>query len=95
MSDFRPRTDLVMREVDGEMVILDQEMNLIHTLNPTARLVWDALQRNESVSDIAEFLVESFDVDSAKAITDIDAVLGKFLDLGLLQSTARSGGPNG
>ena len=87
MSDFLPRTDLVTKEVDGEMVILDQEKNLIHTLNPTARFVWNALQRNESAPDIAVSLAASFDVDSETAQIDVNTLLHRFLDLRLLEST--------
>jgi len=86
MRDFLLRTDLLVRVVEGETVILDREADLIHTLNPTASFIWDALQRKMSVQDIVKSLVESFEVDSAMATADVNAVLNSFRDLRLFQS---------
>ncbi len=87
MDDLIPRADLLVREVDGETVILDRKADLIHTLNPTASFIWNALQHSHSTQNIVQSMVVAFEVDSEKAAVDVNTVLGNFRDLGLLQVT--------
>ncbi|MBI5462519.1 MAG: PqqD family protein [Gammaproteobacteria bacterium] len=82
-----PRTDLLVREVDGETVILDRKADLIHTLNPTASFIWNAMQHGTSIQDIVQSMAATFEVDAEKATADVTTVLGNFRDLGLLQVT--------
>jgi hypothetical protein len=36
------------REVDGEIILLDTESNLVHQLNKTASLIWRKCQEGAS-----------------------------------------------
>lgn len=87
MDDLVPRADLLVREVDGETVILDREAELIHTLNPTASFIWNALQHNCSVQDIVQSMVAVFEIDPEKAAEDVAKALGDFRERGLVQTT--------
>lgn len=91
MTSYLPRTDLLVREVDGETVILDRERELIHTLNPTASLIWHALQRQSSIQVIIESMVEAFDIDYATAATDVTKAVEHFSELRLMQTTQAGG----
>lgn len=91
MTCHLPRTDLLVREVEGETVILDRERDLIHTLNPTASLVWHALQRQSSLQVIIESMVETFDIDYATAATDVTRAVEHFRDLHLMQANHAGG----
>lgn len=86
MDVFLPRTDLLVREVDGETVILDRERELIHTLNPTASLIWKTLQRQSSIEGVVEAVMETFEVDSATAARDVTVAVEHFHELCLLQT---------
>lgn len=85
MDGYVPRTDLLVREVDGETVILDRQADVIHTLNSTASFIWEALQLQKTQQDIVQSLVAAFDIDSEKAKTDVDAVLSNLRALRLFQ----------
>lgn len=87
MSDFVPRADLLVREVDGETVILDRKADLIHTLNPTASFIWSALQHGNSMQDIARSMAAAFEVDVGTAADDVARVFGDFQELGLIDTT--------
>lgn len=87
MQAFLPRTDLLVREVDGETVILDRNAELIHTLNPTASFIWNALKNSASVQDIVQSLVATFDIDPVQATADVTAVLENFRELQLIESS--------
>ena len=85
MDGYVPRPDLLVREVDGEIVILDRQADVIHTLNPTASFIWEALQLHKSQQDIVQSFIAVFDIDSVTAKSDVDAVLGNLRALRLFQ----------
>jgi hypothetical protein len=68
------RSDVLMREVDGEMVILDRKTGLIYQLNTTASRVWEWCDGSRTATELAEMVVRAFDVDPNTA-TDWPAIL--------------------
>ena len=54
---------LMEREVDGEVLLLDTESNLIHQLNRTASFIWRKCQEGVSAGEIARLVAENFDVE--------------------------------
>ena len=82
---MRPRSDIIVREVNGETVILDRSTGLLHTLNATASFVWHRLGGRQTVQDIAQALSRRFDVDIAVAEKDVAAVIARMREQQLLQ----------
>lgn len=82
---------MIVREVEGELLILDTGTNRIHQLNPTASLVWELCQSPMRLEDIAARLATAFDVDARTALTDVEGAVSQFRTLGLLDMTDASG----
>ncbi|MCU0305633.1 MAG: PqqD family protein [Thermoanaerobaculales bacterium] len=64
--------------VDGTGVILDVDSLQVFTLNETGMFLVEAM--GEGVADRSELaarLVESFEVDEATAVSDVDAFVGE------------------
>ena len=81
----RHRKDtLLVREVAGEVLILDTEADRIHQLNASASVVWRLYQSGAEVAEIASQLAIEFDVDNHRAETDVQAVLEQFRAHGLI-----------
>ncbi|MFN2308584.1 MAG: PqqD family protein [Gammaproteobacteria bacterium] len=80
-----PRDNLLVREVEGETVVLNRADGHIHTLNHTASLIWHALDGKRSIEDIVRLLVEGFAVDHATAQTDVTEAINNLKNLNLLQ----------
>lgn len=74
---------LLEREVDGEILLLDTESNLIHQLNKTASLIWRQYQEGASPGDIAEMLARDFEVEQHTARADVEQTVGRFAQLGM------------
>jgi hypothetical protein len=86
-----PRPDVLVRETDGELVILDRTRGLVHQLNGTASLVWKRCNGDRSVRDIAAEVAATFDVSIDTAQRDIAATVRQLAELGLLVDAAQAG----
>jgi hypothetical protein len=73
------------REVDGEILLLDTETNLIHQLNRTASFIWRKCQEGASAGEIAESLAENFDVEEDKARADVERAIEQFAAMGIIR----------
>jgi hypothetical protein len=78
MRDFVPeRKGVLSQEVDGEIILIDTNMQRTHLLNNVAALVWRSCDGQKNVAEIAHALQ-----------LDIDAVLTslrKFESAGMLE----------
>jgi hypothetical protein len=81
--DQRKRT-LLVREVDGEVLILDTAADRIHQLNASASVVWRLYESGGNVADIASALAIEFDVDKLRAEADVKVALEQFRAVGLI-----------
>ena len=80
------RTDLNVRVVDGETVILDRMGEVIHCCNQTATIIWDQCNGEKAAEEIAKILEERFDVGAGVALDDVCRCLKQLQALNLLES---------
>lgn len=61
---FRPlrRAGLSTVELDGEAVIFDEAREVVHALNPTGTLVWQAADGTATLDELVAWLSESFEL---------------------------------
>ena len=76
---------------DGTGVLLHLDTKFYYTLNPTAVLVWKALQSGskESIAAIAERIVKEFRVERDVAERDVETLLQDMLAGGLVLTSER------
>ena len=79
------RTDVTVREVDGELLVLDQRTERIHQLNVTAGYIWNRCDGVTSVSDITNAVAAEFGGEGAPITTDVIRVVEQFRELDLLE----------
>lgn len=78
---------LLVREVDGEVLVLDTESDRIHQLNLSASFIWHQFAAGAPADEIAKRLAITFDVDDDTAYRDVSAILRDFLALGFVTPT--------
>ena len=84
MLELHPKCLLTELE-DGTGVVLNLETKFYHTLNPTAVALWKALQQGARTNaELAAKLVSEFEVDEARALTDVTGALSEFEREGFL-----------
>jgi hypothetical protein len=89
-SEWRPRADLNVDDVDGEIVILDRARNEVHQLNQAASVVWSGISADEIIDPeaLSAHLSVAFGVKAESVGDDVESLLQEFCDLGLLDQTA-------
>lgn len=78
------RRSLLVRETDGELILLDTESNQVHQLNPTASTVWRLHHEGWAPQAIADALAERYVVSAEQAQADVSTVLTRMRALKLL-----------
>ena len=80
------RQDLLLRRVGSEWVLFDSRQNRAHVLNLTAAVVWTYCDGGHATGDIAAAIARKVEGSHEPAIADdVEAVLRRFADEGLLQ----------
>jgi hypothetical protein len=75
----------MVRETNGEYLLLDTESDRIHQLNRTASLIWRGCDGAASPEEIAAILAKEFDVAEDKALADVVKTLEKLRSIGALE----------
>jgi Coenzyme PQQ synthesis protein D (PqqD) len=88
MTDrIRIDTDRVfVREVDGEVVILDLKSQTYLGGNQTAAALWPGLVEGASMEELSRSLCEKFGVEEEVAEADAEAFVSQLAQLDLLAS---------
>jgi hypothetical protein len=81
---LKRRTGIQSRLVEGELIVLDREHDLIHQFNKTATFIWEHCDGQRSAADIANAVCENFDVDERTAVKEVLETLERLHDLELM-----------
>jgi hypothetical protein len=85
MAGVRRRLDSVLvREVDGELLLLDTSSNRIHQLNRTASFIWRRCDDFGSEAELAAELALEFEVEERQALSDVTETLRTLRSLELV-----------
>jgi PqqD family protein of HPr-rel-A system len=74
----------VFTQVDDELIGLDSEKGLVHSLNVTAARVLEIVERPTSVGAICDTLEHEYDVDPAVCAEQVTQLLGELGRAGLV-----------
>jgi PqqD family protein of HPr-rel-A system len=88
---LKPRANLAVRDVEGEMVVFDRTGGRVHQLNPTASFVWATLDGRTDSNEIAARVAERFAVEAAVASRDVHSLLEQLTALNLLEHGPEGG----
>ncbi len=83
---LRRAPHVIMRPEDDEAFLLVPETGALKLLNPTARAVWELLDGERAVAEVAAAVAASYPEVAAEAITaDVARFLGELLEAGLAE----------
>ena len=83
---------LAWREIDDETVIISPHDSVMHELNDTGSFLWKNIDGKKSAAELAELLVENYEVTSDIALSDTQALLQEMSSRKLLVTVPAIGG---
>jgi len=79
--------ELVWRPLDDELVIVRPADGQIRVLNGVGSFIWQLLDGQRAVCNLAEMVADEYQVSPGEAELDIGAFLGELADDGLVKWT--------
>ena len=82
---FKPSDDLVVREIDGQLLIVPIATGIgdledeLYALNDTARFLWTRLDGRRTVADLADELAREYGVPRDEVEADVTGLIGELL----------------
>jgi len=78
--------EIIWREVDGEVLILNTSNGYYFSLNGTAAEIWRYLLQSEGkgLEEIAQLLTLRYNVDKQQALGDVDGLIRELRDEGIV-----------
>lgn len=88
--DMKAKSGFVLRTVAGEHMLMPVGENLVRfkgaeLLNDTAVFIWEKLQTPQSRGDLLNAILSEYDTTESVASADLDALLDRLRDHGLLE----------
>lgn len=81
--------DVLSQKIDDETVILDLRSEAYFSLNEIGTRFWQMIEEYGNRNSIIGQLLEEFDVDAEVLNKDIDELMGKLVDAGLVSVVSR------
>ena len=81
---LKQRNDIITREIDDEILLMDNQTMQVHQLNRTASYVWSRCNGSISENEIVEQVVRDFDVEDHVAKQQVKEVIAQLLELKVL-----------
>ena len=85
----QPHSHVVYTEFDGrEAVLVDLNTKRYYTLNETAMLVWQGLERGQTTAAIAQEITDRYDVTTEHATASVERLVASLATHRLLRADA-------
>ena len=83
-DSFKISEEVLSQEVNGETVLLDLEGESYFGLNEVGTRIWQLLNASNTVGQTLDVLVDEYDVERELLEADVEALLDKLLEAGLV-----------
>jgi hypothetical protein len=83
---------LAWREIDDETVIISPNDSVMHELNDTGSFLWKNIDGKKSAAELAELLVENYEVAPETALSDTQSLLEEMSSRKLVVTVPAAGG---
>jgi len=79
------RDDVLFRDLDGEMVLLDLRTGVYCSLDPVGTRIWLLTQEGRSLAGVVEAVVAEYDVGTEQCSADLLAFVASLREKGLVE----------
>jgi hypothetical protein len=85
---FERPSEVLVREVGDEVVLLNTASEQYHSLNNVGRRCYELLGEGRTVDETVAAICGEYDADAAQVRADIEALLPELVGSGLLRASA-------
>ncbi len=86
----RQASQVSVKEIDGQTLVLDRSRDKLHELNTTAGYIWHCCDGKTTVAEIVSATAREFDADPGAVERDVADILGKLAEMCLIEWTESS-----
>lgn len=90
MTRHKKKGHLITRELKNELVIVDTQNAQVHSLNQTAAMIWKMYNGKSSIDDMAQSILEKFEVPFETAKSDVKRILRCFIEKDLVNNPTQN-----
>ncbi len=73
------KENVVWKELNRELVVLNLSNGFYFTLNDTARSIWSCFNKKKEINSIVNELMNTYSVSREQALTDVEGVISQCL----------------
>jgi hypothetical protein len=84
---LRPNSDVIAKRLDQVSVLVHIPTNRIFELNETGSRVWEMIGESLNTDQIVQRLADEFDVEEARVSDEVNELLTRLRNEGLLSSS--------
>lgn len=89
-KDMKIRNGFVLKNIAGENIVMPAGDNISTfdgaiVLNEVAAFIWSKMEESVSRNELLEFILSEFEVEKEKAAADLDALILKLSDYGVIE----------
>jgi hypothetical protein len=84
---LRPNSDVIAKRLDEVSVLVHIPTNRIFELNETGSRVWEMIGESLNTDQIVQRLADEFDVEEARVADEVNELLTRLRNEGLLSSS--------
>ena len=91
LAQYVRSDSVVSRVIAGETLIVPvrrgtADLASLYSFNPAGNAIWQALEKPQTVDELADLLAEAFEVSSDQARQDVDSFLNEAETMGLVHT---------
>lgn len=87
--------DVVFRELEGEAVILNLATGTYFGLDRVGTRIWQLIAEHGSTDKVVDAMLAEYEVDERQFRRDLDELIGRLSEKGLIRVDAREAPPAG
>lgn len=93
---MRVDKEFVLREIAGDYIIIPTgktvlEFNGMITISDTARFIWENIEKVDSLEEMIQMVLDTYEIDEETARKDTIAFVGALVENGFIECTREDG----
>ncbi len=83
-TEYDANPDVAQREIEGELLLLTPNDDVLYTFNGSGRMVWERIARGDGLATITDALASDYGIPIEVARADVQAFVAELEAKGVL-----------